>query len=354
MPPGAGRRCAAGGVGKWDTRIFVLLLVFALVGDRLEVEAKLLRISGAFLAIGLAMVVLGPVPAVIIGVITTAADSIQRRPPLNYVASNLATFLVFPLLGGWMVHEAASAWNLGQGDIDFSVVVIAAFVIANAVNFVQIAVTRRIMVGASIGAATRELFLPLLPSQLVIGILAAFIVYGHAHGGGVLLGLLVGVVVLYSTCCASCCSRASGRSSSASERRSSPRCRWAYSPRCSRRISLRDKMTARHCAAVARYAREIAREAGCDDEMQDLVHTAGLLHDIGKFIFPDHILLANTKLNDDDWEIVKKHRPRARRSCARSRATGRLPTSSWPTTRRSTARATRVAWPARRSRCSRA
>jgi putative nucleotidyltransferase with HDIG domain len=72
-------------------------------------------------------------------------------------------------------------------------------------------------------------------------------------------------------------------------------------------LSLRDKMTARHCAAVARYAREIAREHGCDEEEQDLVHTAGLLHDIGKFIFPDHILLANTKLSDDDWEIVKKH-----------------------------------------------
>ena len=66
-------------------------------------------------------------------------------------------------------------------------------------------------------------------------------------------------------------------------------------------------MTARHCAAVARYSREIAREAGCDEQTQDLVHTAGLLHDIGKFIFPDRILLANTRLDDDDWEIVKMH-----------------------------------------------
>jgi putative nucleotidyltransferase with HDIG domain len=70
---------------------------------------------------------------------------------------------------------------------------------------------------------------------------------------------------------------------------------------------LRDKMTARHCAAVARYAREIAREAGYGEADQELVHTAGLLHDIGKFIFPDHILLADRKLDDEDWEIVKKH-----------------------------------------------
>ena len=60
-------------------------------------------------------------------------------------------------------------------------------------------------------------------------------------------------------------------------------------------LALRDHMTARHSAAVARYARALAREAGCSAEEQDLVHTAGLLHDIGKFIFPDRILLANTQ-----------------------------------------------------------
>jgi HD-GYP domain-containing protein (c-di-GMP phosphodiesterase class II) len=38
-----------------------------------------------------------------------------------------------------------------------------------------------------------------------------------------------------------------------------------------------------------------------------LVHTAGLLHDIGKFIFPDSILLADTRLTDEQFEIVKRH-----------------------------------------------
>ena len=72
-------------------------------------------------------------------------------------------------------------------------------------------------------------------------------------------------------------------------------------------LDLRDRMTARHCAAVARYAREIAIAAGFSEEEQDLVHTAGLLHDIGKFIFPDRILKGDTKLTDDDWKIIKMH-----------------------------------------------
>jgi putative nucleotidyltransferase with HDIG domain len=66
-------------------------------------------------------------------------------------------------------------------------------------------------------------------------------------------------------------------------------------------------MTARHSAAVARYSREIARGAGLSEAEQELVHTAGLLHDIGKFIFPDSILLADRRLTDEDWEIVRRH-----------------------------------------------
>ncbi len=82
-------------------------------------------------------------------------------------------------------------------------------------------------------------------------------------------------------------------------------------------LSLRDKMTARHSAAVARYSREIARELGLDEREQDVVHTAALLHDIGKFIFPDSILFADTKLIDEDFEIVRRHPEQGARLVAR-------------------------------------
>jgi putative nucleotidyltransferase with HDIG domain len=72
-------------------------------------------------------------------------------------------------------------------------------------------------------------------------------------------------------------------------------------------LDLRDRMTARHSAAVARYAREIAIAAGFSSEEQELVHTAGLMHDIGKFVFPDRILKTDTKLTEEDWQIIKMH-----------------------------------------------
>ena len=75
-----------------------------------------------------------------------------------------------------------------------------------------------------------------------------------------------------------------------------------------RTLDLRDRMTARHSAAVARYSREIAAEVGMSAEDQELVHSAGLLHDIGKFVLPDNILKSGRrKLTDEEWEAIKTH-----------------------------------------------
>src|SRR3954451_18828718 len=88
----------------WNLPILGLLVAFAILGDYLEVEARTLTISGSFLAIGLAMVMLGPVPAVVVALVTTAIDTARRRPALPYVITNLASFTAYPVLGGAMAH----------------------------------------------------------------------------------------------------------------------------------------------------------------------------------------------------------------------------------------------------------
>ena len=74
-----------------------------------------------------------------------------------------------------------------------------------------------------------------------------------------------------------------------------------------RTLDLRDQMTARHSAAVARYSRAIAQRAGYPRQEEELVHIAALLHDIGKFILPDRILKANVPLTDEDWMLIRRH-----------------------------------------------
>jgi putative nucleotidyltransferase with HDIG domain len=74
-----------------------------------------------------------------------------------------------------------------------------------------------------------------------------------------------------------------------------------------RTLDLRDRMTARHSAAVAHYAREIAAAIGMSEDEQEIVHTAGLLHDIGKFNLPDRILKADVPLSEAEWELIRTH-----------------------------------------------
>lgn len=291
----------------WHTWIFVFLLGFALVGDRLEVETRMVTISGAFLAIALAMVMLGPVPAMVIGLITTGVDALQRRPLPVYVISNIATFMTFPLLGGGLVYDLGDRLNLAPTDMEFGFIVIGAFLCANTVNFVQVATTRRFVDGTPVWQTTRLVHLPLFPSQIAVAMLAAVIVYAHAHGGGVALVFLVGVVVLYQYLLRELLLSKERAETLETRTTQLASLQVGVLTAMLQTLSLRDKMTARHCAAVARYTRELAREYGCTEEDQELGHTAGLLHDIGKFIFPDSILLGRNKLTDEEYEIVKKH-----------------------------------------------
>ena len=69
---------------------------------------------------------------------------------------------------------------------------------------------------------------------------------------------------------------------------------------------MRDKRSGRHAAAVARYALALATELGCSEEERDVIHAAGLLHEIGKFTWPDRVLQADV-VDEQDQPIVRSH-----------------------------------------------
>src|SRR3954447_26333076 len=69
----------------------------------------------------------------------------------------------------------------------------------------------------------------------------------------------------------------------------------------------RDHRAARHCAAVARFSRDLAAQLGMPRREEELGHTAGLLHDIGKFALPDRVMERGGKLLDSDWRGIRRH-----------------------------------------------
>ncbi len=74
-----------------------------------------------------------------------------------------------------------------------------------------------------------------------------------------------------------------------------------------RALELRDGTTEDHTRRVADLAEHIGRTMGFDND--DLVHLrrGALLHDIGKMAIPDGILRKAGPLNDEEWEIMRKH-----------------------------------------------
>jgi putative nucleotidyltransferase with HDIG domain len=81
---------------------------------------------------------------------------------------------------------------------------------------------------------------------------------------------------------------------------------WGVLSGLIRTLEIRDPRAARHCAAVARFSRDIARQAGLNKADQQLAHTAGLLHDIGKFALSDRVLNGEG-LTADDWRGIRRH-----------------------------------------------
>ena len=65
---------------------------------------------------------------------------------------------------------------------------------------------------------------------------------------------------------------------------------WGVLSSLVRTLDERDSRAARHCAAVAAFSRDIAAQAGMSKRDQELAHTAGLLHDIGKFALSDRVM----------------------------------------------------------------
>jgi putative nucleotidyltransferase with HDIG domain len=69
----------------------------------------------------------------------------------------------------------------------------------------------------------------------------------------------------------------------------------------------RDTYTAGHTRRVADYAKKLAAAMGYNDVELEQLHEAAILHDIGKIVTPDSVLLKPGKLTPREYDIIKEH-----------------------------------------------
>jgi putative nucleotidyltransferase with HDIG domain len=287
-----------------------LLFALALVGQRLGVTLRSQQVTADFLALVLAMSLLGPTPAVCFGIIAVSISSAMRRLPPSQWLNNLTNYAVFPLVGGLLIRaligNVHDPNNPLTKSITFGLVVFGVFMITNVLNFAIVAVDIRVATERSLRDQVREVLVPLMPGQIATGAVAAILAVAYTNVGfPILLGSILLLLIFQYLAVALL--RSEDRADQLEARSIHlASLQLGVLTTLVETLALRDRMTARHAAAVARYAQELARELGRDESEQDLVHTAGLLHDIGKFALPDSILHAEV-LSDQDWAVIRRH-----------------------------------------------
>ena len=72
-------------------------------------------------------------------------------------------------------------------------------------------------------------------------------------------------------------------------------------------LDSRDNYTKNHSENVAKYSVLIAEKMNLPKTSCDIIRKGALLHDIGKIGIPEHILVKNGRLTEEEYEVIKNH-----------------------------------------------
>jgi putative nucleotidyltransferase with HDIG domain len=293
----------------WNLPLLGLLLVLSVVSDIRVVDTatRNVGISGSLLAIVTAVALLGTTAGVLIGVVTILGSWLFKRYADQDLLVNLLVYASFPLLSGLAFHLGVDQLELTPEDVSFYLLVLGLFVVALTINFLSIALYSVYLDGSKLLPHLRRSVVPVLPSELAAGLLTLAVTLAYENLGLAAVVLFAIVLLIFQYLVGELL--LSQERSDELEVRAKQLAGFqvALLSALLRTLDLRDRMTARHSAAVARYSRELAARAGLSAEDQELAHSSGLLHDIGKFVLPDDVLKTRTNLSEDDWEQIRRH-----------------------------------------------
>ncbi len=253
------------------------------------------EISASFIVYILAGAFLGPAPAFVAAVISEVAATrvVRTRGQaflFNLVAAGFAALLAGTLIRGLAPQDHSAGFYLVLGGLALAMLeltwlILAPFTIAYD--------------GYSPAWHPRTL-VEHLPSALINVVLAVAgaAIYVEVGLGGIAFAL-AGVLAF------SYMAHLLDRSRLRAEQYVS--LSWGVLAGLLRALDIRDQRAARHAAAVARFASDMAQAVGMGEQDQELAHTAGLLHDIGHFALSDRVAERGRTLTEEDWIAIQQH-----------------------------------------------
>jgi putative nucleotidyltransferase with HDIG domain len=265
------------------------LVVLALAAIAAVAEAGRVRLSGTMeTSISLvptlfAAVVFGPLASLLVAACSFAVDF--KRPYLKW-----ATYTASRALTGGLAGLAA--WQVADSDgrlASFAVATVIAAAVAEGLDLVFAVLTARLR-GVRASEVVRTIG-PLLVAAIPLYVpVVAVLAFAYQEVSGWLLVLFFAPALaaqrLYGLY--------QGQRRLAEDLTSAnvqlERANLSFATALVATLDARDRYTAGHSAAVAVYARDIATRLGLPDEVKQLAHLCGLVHDVGKIGLPSGLL----------------------------------------------------------------
>lgn len=287
---------AAPGRITWLFGVLALGAVGANLFDA-RTEAQRVTISGAALAAILTIAFFGPAAAFVVVLLAELASWAFERYRLEALLVNIVGSGAPVLIAGTVLEAVRPAHD---GSVGFYAALALTAVLVLVLNLVIVA---RLMASLDhqpflqmVAGASRTLLVSLAINVPLVLSAAGLIL--ELDLGGTAFAAFTLIAFSYMAQLVATARHRSKQYASLS---------WGVLSGLLRTLDIRDPRAARHAAAVAAFARDIAREAGMSAEDQELAHTAGLLHDIGNFALSDRVFERGRVLTDEDWDAIRQH-----------------------------------------------
>jgi putative nucleotidyltransferase with HDIG domain len=254
-----------------------------------------LTVSAAFVAAMLALAFLGPAPAFVIPAVSYAATWVVERYRWRALLINVAGSST-PVL---LVAAVFQSIDPPRSGATFVLLIAASAAVTMALNFLIAPLLFALLDGTSLTENLRSMKGLIAPVGINIAVVAVIAEIYAELGLTALIFVLLNVVGF--TYMARLVVTARERT------RQYASLSWGVLSGLIRTLDERDSRAARHCAAVAAFSRDIARHQKMSKRDQEFAHTAGLLHDIGKFVLSDRVMERGGQLEESDWRGIRRH-----------------------------------------------
>src|SRR3954452_22367080 len=273
-----------------------ILAAFALAAElgAARYSASLV-VSAAFAADMLAIAFLGPAPAFVIPALVYVAVWVDDRYRWRAMLINVAGAATPALV----VAYGFAAIDPPRHGVEFVGLIVVATAATMALNTMTVPPLMAILDGRSIGQSMRSVT-GLLPAVAINCGLVALIAEIYAEAGLIAL-VFIGLNAVAFTYMLRLLVVSRERT------REYANLSWGVLSGLVKTLDERASRAPRHCAAVAAFSRDLAEQVGMSRRDQELAHTAGLLHDIGKFALSDRVMERGGKLLDSDWRGIRRH-----------------------------------------------